>query len=152
MKEKKFEKYQIFMVILVIVMGVFSLLAALRTSMENAPDENMRWPLAQFMSFYMCLPVGNEMEIISKEWGFSYAYTPYLPQMLAAVLMRIVHVFNPSEDALFTAFRMINVIGFIVAGIYACRIAGLMREKYKKVSTYMLTKTILCTFLRIFAT
>ena len=85
MKEKRFEKYQIFMVILVTVMGVFSLLAALRTSMGNAPDENMRWPLAQFMSFYMCLPVGNEMEIISKEWGFSYAYTPYFPQIISII-------------------------------------------------------------------
>lgn len=78
--------------------------------MDQAPDEAMRYDLAKWIYTHMALPVGNEEEIVSPVWGFSYAYNPYLPSMLAALLMRVASLFDTSELTLLVAARMVSVL------------------------------------------
>ena len=125
------KKYHIFTIIMLILLGCFSFMAARNTAIFNAPDEGLRLKLAGYIYNTGRLPIGNEEEIISPEWGFSYAYTPYLPQIIAGFLMRFVGLFNKSNDAVFIALRMVNVIAYVIAGLYACRIAGLLKDRYK---------------------
>ena len=107
------------MIVMLSVLGCLSLWAALNTAIENAPDEVMRLILAKYIYRAGRLPIGNEEEVISAAWGFSYAYTPYFPQMIAAVIMKIVSLFTASKRAIFVAFRMVNVAGYIVTGVYS---------------------------------
>ena len=54
---------------------------AIGLPMDQAPDEAMRFDLAKWIYTHMALPVGNEEEIVSPVWGFSYAYNLYLPEL-----------------------------------------------------------------------
>ena len=78
--------------------------------MDQAPDKAMRFDLAKWIYTHMALPVGNEEEIVSPVWGFSYAYNPHLPSMLAALLMRVASLVDTSELTLLVAARMVSVL------------------------------------------
>ncbi|MCM1261302.1 MAG: hypothetical protein NC313_01170 [Butyrivibrio sp.] len=76
----------------------------------KAPDEVMRYDVARYIFEHHRLPAGYDEEIINELWGFSYAFTPYLPSALAAGIMAIVSVFNDSMTALIIASRFVNVL------------------------------------------
>lgn len=76
----------------------------------KAPDEVMRYDVARYIFEHHRLPAGYDEEIINELWGFSYAFTPYLPSVLAAGIMAIVSIFNDSITALIIASRFVNVL------------------------------------------
>lgn len=77
---------------------------------EKAPDEYMRYDVAEYIFSYHRLPAGYAEEIRNPIWGFSYAFTPYLPSVIAAGLMRIVSFFGGSGTVLIIASRFGNVL------------------------------------------
>lgn len=77
---------------------------------EQCPDEYMRYTLAYYLYGHGTLPIGDEPEIVSPIWGFSYAYTPYLPCIIAAVLMRFFALFSASPAVLIFAARIPSAV------------------------------------------
>lgn len=77
--------------------------------MEKAPDESMRYMVPEYIFQYHRLPAGTDMAVVDGVWGFSYAFTPYLPSILAAMLMRLAAVFTDSAKVLLIACRFVSV-------------------------------------------
>ena len=75
----------------------------------NAPDELMRYPIAQFIYETGTLPTGMEDSLINDLWGFSYAVYPYLTSIISAFFMKIVSFFAASEASLLIAARLTSV-------------------------------------------
>lgn len=86
----------------------FSLSCCLPVS--KAPDEIMRYDVSSYILEHHRLPVGYDEELINELWGFSYAFTPYLPSLLAAGIMAIVSIFSNDFVILLIAARFLNVI------------------------------------------
>lgn len=70
----------------------------------------MRYAVSSYIMEHHSLPVGYDEEIINEIWGFSYAFTPYLPSLLAAGIMAVVSVFDSSLKAMVIASRFLNVM------------------------------------------
>ncbi len=77
---------------------------------RSAPDEGMRADLTYWICENGRLPIGNEPELINPTWGFSYAFTPYLPSMLASIFVWIAGIFTQDPLQLTFASRLINVL------------------------------------------
>ena len=77
--------------------------------MEQAPDESMRYMIPEFIYRYHRLPVGTEQAVRDGAWGFSYAFTPYLPSIVGAGLMRMAAFFTENTKVLLTACRFVSV-------------------------------------------
>lgn len=77
---------------------------------DLAPDEYMRYEVTDYVFKHHELPVGSAEEIRNPIWGFSYAFTPYLPSILAAGVMGIVSLFGGNGVALTIASRFISVL------------------------------------------
>lgn len=103
--------------------------------MNQAPDEAMRYDLTKWIYENGQLPIGNEEDIVSPVWGFSYAYTPYLPSMLAAIIMRVAAIFGATEHGLLVAARMVSVLA-TCGSVWLCfRIGELLFRR--KETTYL---------------
>lgn len=77
---------------------------------NSAPDEYMRIDLVTFMVNNNALPTGGDESIRNPIWGFSYAYLPFLSQMVSALFCKI-HLllgFNPAQ--LYLAARLPGVL------------------------------------------
>lgn len=85
----------------------FSLSCAL--PMKQAPDEYMRYMVPEYIFRYHRLPVGTELAVRDGAWGFSYAFTPYLPSIVGAGLMYIAAFFSESPKVLLVACRFVSV-------------------------------------------
>ena len=81
---------------------------------KEAPDEYMRYVIPEYIYTHHSLPVGTDPAVIDETWGFSYGFTPYLPSMVAALLMWIVSLFTQSVQALIVASRLVS--SFAAAG------------------------------------
>lgn len=108
--------------------------------MDQAPDEAMRFDLAKWIYTHMALPVGNEEEIVSPVWGFSYAYNPHLPSMLAALLMRGASLVDTSELTLLVAARMVSVLASCGSVCLCFRIGPYLFQR--RGSTYLLAMLV----------
>lgn len=75
-----------------------------------SPDEPMRYQVAQFIYQHHSLPSGTDPELIDATWGFSYAFTPYLPEMISALLMRIISIVSDSPKTLLITSRFVSVL------------------------------------------
>lgn len=95
------------MIVLAAFIIYFSLSCML--PMEKAPDEYMRYKVPQYIFLYHRLPVGTEIAVMDGAWGFSYAFTPYLPSIIAAGLMRLAAFFSDSSRTLLIACRFVSV-------------------------------------------
>lgn len=84
--------------------------AASTMDISHAPDEAMRYPIAQFIFTNKTLPNGMEDSLINQIWGFSYAIYPYLTSIISAFFMRIVSVFASSDTSLLIAARMTSIL------------------------------------------
>ena len=102
--------------------------------MQNAPDEMMRYQVPLWIYRHHALPIGNETDLIDSTYGFSYAFLPYLPSIIAAGFMKCVSLFRSSEHALLFAARMVSVLAG-TAVVYLCLKIGphLFRSRW---STY----------------
>ena len=85
-------------------------IAASTIDISCAPDEAMRYPIAQFIYTNGTLPNGMEDSLINQIWGFSYAIYPYLTSIISAFFMKVVSIFASSEASLLIAARMTSVL------------------------------------------
>ena len=128
--------------LLVAVLFTMYLHLAIVLPMEQAPDEAMRYDLAKWIYEHMALPIGNEAEIVSPVWGVSYAYNPYLPSMLAALLMRVASIFDASEQTLLVAARMVSVLAsceayaFASESAHTCSSDGVAHTCWRRLSAF----------------
>lgn len=106
-KQKK-QRLAQWVIILAAFLIYFSLSCFLPVS--KAPDEIMRYDISNYIFEHHSLPVGYDEEIRNGLWGFSYAFTPYLPSMLAAGIMAVVSVFDSSLKAMIIASRFVSVM------------------------------------------
>ena len=119
----------------VLILFVIYLYLAIPLPMDQAPDEGMRYDLAKWIYTHKALPIGGEEEIVSPVWGFSYAYNPYLPSILAALLMQVVSLFDTSEIALLVAARAVSALASCGSVFLCFRIGPYVFQK--KNSTYL---------------
>ena len=91
---------------------------------EYCPDEWARRLLCDYMVQHGRLPIGEEGELILREYGFSYAIYPYLAAMINALFMRIAGLFTGSERVLLAASRMCSVLSLSVGCVYLQRIGN----------------------------
>lgn len=89
---------------------VFYLMWARVQPLGAAPDEQMRYQIAQFIYEHGTLPVGDDPEIVNAVWGVSYAFFPILDYMIAAVFMKLVSFVTTAPFALLMAARLVNVL------------------------------------------
>ena len=85
------------------------------------PDELMRIDVPMFIFRNGYLPIGDE-ESLRTIFGFSYAYSPYLPSLFAVVFMKIVSIFTMNTNALYIACRFISVLSGFGTWIMVCKI------------------------------
>lgn len=78
---------------------------------DDAPDEYMRMDLVKYMVETGSLPDGNDTSLITSPYGFSYAFLPYLAQMISAVIVKFCVLFLNFGDAyLYIAARFASVL------------------------------------------
>lgn len=94
----------------VLLMGCLLFALAWILPFNEAPDEEMRYMIPQYIYRYGTLPAGYDAEVRNAIWGISYAYHPILPYIFGGYLMKLVAVFNDSDHALLMAARFINVL------------------------------------------
>lgn len=75
---------------------------------DMTPDEEMRYQLPEWILQNGRLPIGDEPELRHYAWGFSYAYIPYFPSLIAVVFMKVASLFGATGDLLFIAARLVS--------------------------------------------
>lgn len=84
---------------------------------NSAPDEYMRFDLVTFMCENNTLPTGGEESIRNPIWGFSYAYLPFLSQMISALFGKLYLLLGFSPAHLYLAARFPSVL-FSTASVW----------------------------------
>lgn len=98
-----------------VLLALLAAVFAARMPSVLCPDETMRYTLGNWMYRNGTLPVGNEPELVANVWGYSYAFTPYLPTMLSTLFMRLA----PAGANLLLAARLANVAAYALLFVYA---------------------------------
>ena len=94
---------------MILLSGIFFLILAWKMDANAGPDELYRYKVAEWIAFNNCLPTGFEDELIIPAWCYSYAFTPYLPSILAAFFIKIFSLFTSDAHVLLFAARLVNV-------------------------------------------
>jgi len=103
------KKYKFSLPIMALV-GVLYIILAWTMNTNGCPDEPMRTVLTNWIAANGRLPTGYEYEIINPIWGYSYAFTPYLPSMIGAVFASFASLFTTSEHVILFAERLVSVL------------------------------------------
>lgn len=90
---------------------------------NDAPDEQGRYSICQYIFNHGKLPHGGDMEIRMEAWGFSYAFQPILPYMIGAVFMKITALFTSNAYFYIIAARFVSVICGVVMAVFVRKIA-----------------------------
>lgn len=88
-----------------------------------APDESMRYSVAEYIYQHWELPAGDNPEIRNAIWGTSYGFSPILSYMISAVFMAAVSVVKDSAFALVLAARMVSVLFGVGTAFFTLRSA-----------------------------
>ena len=121
---------------IIVIFFFVCLYAASSVDISNAPDEEMRYQLAQFIFENGYLPEGSESSIINPIWGFSYAFLPFLTSIISAGFMKAAALFGAAEAALLTAARLTSVLSGTGTLIFAFLIGDEI-FKNKKYSAFL---------------
>ncbi len=97
-------------------------LTATRIQMSQCPDEAARYLLPQFIFRHGQLPFGWEPEVRIENWGFSYAFMPYLPAIISAFFMRVASVLGAGDHGLLVAARLVSALSVAGAAFVACKL------------------------------
>lgn len=89
---------------------IFYLMWARVQPMGAAPDEQMRYQIADYIYQHGALPVGDDPAVRNPVWGISYAFYPILNYMAAAVFMKAVSLVSTAPFALLMAARLVSVL------------------------------------------
>lgn len=140
-------KYEIIYRLIIIFGGIFLCLLTLfissGLSIDHAPDEKMRFQLAQWIYKHGRLPVGDEPELINSIWGFSYAYTPYLPTLFSVSFMKFMSLFTTDKVMLIWAARWEGTAAIAVTWYTCCAIGRRTMKKRRSVILF----AVLCAYL-----
>lgn len=89
----------------------------------TAPDEGMRYRLTEFILEQGVLPRGDDPRLLDPTWGTSYAFLPYLSNLVGVLCQRIYLIFDPSGQYLLYAARMAGVLFGGVTAVFLIKIA-----------------------------
>ena len=109
----------------------FYLMWARVQPMGAAPDEQMRYQIAEYIYQNGALPVGDDPAVRNSVWGISYAFFPVLDYMLGAVLMKLISFVTTAPFALLMAARFVNVLLGIGTAFVALRIGKRLFSLHK---------------------
>ena len=70
----------------------------------------MRYQIAYYIYEHGSLPVGDDPAVRNIVWGISYAFSPILDYMIAAVFMKLVSFITTVPFALLMAARFVNIL------------------------------------------
>ncbi|WP_096818158.1 glycosyltransferase family 39 protein [Lactococcus fujiensis] len=98
----------------------------------RAPDEIARFQLSNFIYLHHHLPIGTEAVVRIPHWGFSYAMEPYLPSMLAVLVMKTIGTwfsFKVAIGSLLLSARMVSVLSAVGIMIFSYKIGSRIFNK-----------------------
>lgn len=107
---KNFGKEHKWDILFVAVMGCLLFYLSWILPFNEAPDEEMRYLIPQYIYRHGTLPAGWDEEIRNEIWGISYGFHPILPYIFGGYLMKLVGIFNSSDRALLMAARSVNIM------------------------------------------
>lgn len=129
-----------FCIPMMILSGILFTLLAWRMDPGTGPDEDMRFAVVNWIAVHSHLPTGFEEEIINPLWGYSYAFTPYLPSMISALFVKIAGIFSSSLNAACFAARLVNVFAGMGTVFVSFRVGDkLLDNRY---SVYFMAGTV----------
>ena len=88
LKRKKISAETTVEILFFLFLLVFYLMWARVQPMGAGPDEQMRYQIADYIYKHGSLPVGDDPSVRNVVWGISYAFSPILSYMIAAVLQK----------------------------------------------------------------
>ena len=138
---------------MILISGLIFVVLAWHMDANAGPDEVLRYKLVNWIINNNKLPTGFEEEIIDPIWGYSYAFTPYLPIMIGSLFAKTASLFTSSAHVLLFSCRMVNVFAGMLTVFVSFRVADkLMNNKssvYYFVSVVMFLPqfVFLCSYL-----
>ena len=94
---------------MILLSGIMFLILAWKMDATAGPDEVFRYKVAEWIAVNNRLPTGFEEELVNPVWCYSYAFTPYLPSILAAFFIKVFSLFTSEPQSLLFASRLVNV-------------------------------------------
>lgn len=76
----------------------------------TAPDEPMRYSLTKYITSYNVLPRGDDPALRDPTWGVSYAFLPYLSNLVGVLCQKVYLLFAPQGAGLLYAARIPGVL------------------------------------------
>ena len=110
MKRKKVSTETVVEILFFLFLLVFYLMWARVQPNGAGPDEPMRYQIAYYIYQHGSLPVGDDPAVRNIVWGISYAFSPILDYMIAAVFMKLVSFITTASFALLMAARFVNIL------------------------------------------
>ena len=110
LKHKKISTETVVEILFFLFLLVFSLMWARVQPNGAGPDEPMRYQIAYYIYEHGSLPVGDDPAVRNIVWGISYAFSPILDYMIAAVFMKLVSFITTVPFALLMAARFVNIL------------------------------------------
>ena len=110
MKRKKVSTETAVEILFFLFLLVFYLMWARVQPNGAGPDEPMRYQIAYYIYQHGSLPVGDDPAVRNIVWGISYAFSPILDYMIAAVFMKLVSFITTAPFALLMAARFVNIL------------------------------------------
>ena len=110
MKQKKISTETAVEIFFFLFLLMFYLMWARVQPMGAGPDEQMRYQIAEYIYQNGTLPVGDNPAVRNIVWGISYAFSPILDYMIAAVFMKAMSFVTTAPFALLLAARFVNIL------------------------------------------
>lgn len=110
MKRKKVSTETVVEMLFFLFLLVFYLMWARVQPNGAGPDEPMRYQIAYYIYQHGSLPVGDDPAVRNIVWGISYAFSPILDYMIAAVFMKLASFITTAPFALLMAARFVNIL------------------------------------------
>lgn len=105
---------------------------------NQAPDEYMRYDVAQYIYTYHSLPRGDDPVLCNNEWGIGYAFLPYLSYLISACFMFVADAIPISQFGLFHVARLASVVFSTITVYYCIQIAKqILNERSGKLFVVM---------------
>lgn len=131
-------------IVFVFIMFLIFLMISVVIPFKNAPDENYRLSIAQFIYKYKELPLGTDPEVRIPGYGGSYAFSPMLAYLFSSFWMSCMSFFSTNEQMLLFAARFANVIFSTITIIYIIKIAIKLFHSETKWIFIILCSTLPC--------
>lgn len=129
--------------VFILLFFAFCLFTCVYLRIEDAPDEDMRYMIPQYIYTHNALPTGDEPELIHHIWGFSYALYPYLASIISAFFMKLASLATSDPTVLLLAARFTSVLAGTAFVFLVFKIGELLFRKKESVLLF----AVLCSFL-----